>query len=390
MTIFGEKLSSGLKTGLDEFKLPVSKLPFTGELGWCFSDHGFIYSTAYNKGVAVFQENTLEEVASDISVDNIILSTQLGILFLNKQGKLSEYIKSIGITIYSSLDAPYTGEGTGSNQGDYFLIMGSGKPEDNSLRARINAKRHIYKYSSNPYELKWKVTPPTNEFSYLVINERSNQFYGISYDLFIHCYSLETGELLWSNDFSNEVKDPSKTFSVKPSLSGNTIVIICMGETFGFSAGSGELIWKRVAATGDRGIITNEGVVYQIEHSFKEDKDYLIALEGETGKLIAKHLIDIDDNPEFLERVAFMNPMHWVMSKTHIIIGWSDGFITAINPNNGHIDWLEDVGNGKKDAVVPGMLLSNNRLYCRTIRSDIEDRVSSSWVFEGEGGFIVD
>ncbi len=385
------KLSYGIEPVNSVFHLRARTVVQDNSFSKVLSNKDLLYSIIVNDGLHVSRENTFEEVFFFERIIDVVCTLESGVVFLAEDGFLYNYDAGNNEAEKILTEPPGTCYHRNQNrEGDFIIMVGAIEIESDSFWGE--EEQFIYKYNKSPFKLDWKIAAPKDEIYNFVINEKKGVFYAVDSDASVYCFSLENGDRIWDVDFSQHIGDVSRTLNMHPALIGNAIVIIYRGIVLALSAENGELLWQRKGITTPWGIISNDGVIYLLETLAVNGvkKQHLVSIDGDSGELIAAHVISADEHPDFIEDIRFMNPLDWVISKTHIIIGWSDGFITAINQKNGHIDWLEDVGNGNKDAVVPGMLLSNNRLYCRTIRSDIEDRVSTSWVFEGEGGFIVD
>lgn len=377
------KQASGFDLEPAHFNIPAKKLSFSGDIGSCFCLHDNLYCSVPDSGLHVFDEDSLEEKLFFPDVIDIISSTDYSIIFLGKNKSIYQYL--VGSNKVESLNVESTGACFSRNQNYFgsFLIMTGKDLKDESRRP----DKYFYKYLKDFSSLVWRVEAPNKMVHSFVIEEDKGVFYSIDGNATVFCYGLDKGKLLWERDISEFFTSRTSILSIHPVLINNTIVIVYPSAILAISTENGDLVWERKGLNNEWGIISNDKRLYQIALNGEMNEQALSVLDVTTGELLHSHNLSCTDEPSIMNKLMFTNPLHWTLSTTHVFVGWGNGYLTAINPNNGSIDWYADLGSDHEDAIMPEITISNNRLYCRTIRSDIDNRVSKSWVFEGEGGF---
>ena len=383
MSKYHKMLASGLEAKSPSFGIPLQPVTFDGDIGDCFSGHGNLYCTVPDKGLYVYRESSLEEIFSCSKVLSVICSLPSSLILLGRDKRFYRYTPSTNLIEELALEGARNFSYRNLHHLGEYLIMMAADPNDDSRRPT----QIIHKYMKEPFSLKWKVEAPNKRGGALLIDEDNSVFYVIGNNAAIYCLEVETGNPVWNKDISAYFESRSKIIHAQPALIGDTIVIIYTGVTVAISAKDGGLVWKREGATASWGLIANNGMLYQLESSITDNTRNIITIDAATGKLVSSYQLTAKDNPDFLNSIRVMNPLHWAISETHIIIGWSDALLTAINPLNGVIDWHEDLGRDQGVSIMPDIMTSNNRIYCCTSSPDINDFVTTSRVFEGISGF---
>mgnify|MGYP002700234658 CR=1 FL=1 len=373
--------ANGTELITQSFNLPAQRIKFDGLLGTSFSDHGNFYCMVPNDGLRVYDEKTLTKKFTYKEAMEVVCSLTSSIIFLGLDHILYCYSANENeISIVEKEVAASCGHTNQNQQGD-FLIMSGGVIGDESRLP----KRKIHKYQKEPFELLWKVDPPSRRVNKFVIDEDKGVFYSITSETSMFCLTLNSAETVWKVNFAALIGDRSRILEVQPVLIGNAIVVIYWGLVLAFSVDNGDLLWKKEEGTTPWGVVSSVGTIYLLKTS--QNKRHIVTIDGHTGNLVSVSAINADGHSGFTEDLTFTNPVDCVMSKTHMIIGWGNDFITAINPENGHVDWYCNVGSEHGHGIAT-ISLCNNRLFCRTSISAIDNEIPDvSWVFEGAGGF---
>jgi outer membrane protein assembly factor BamB len=139
--------------------------------------------------------------------------------------------------------------------------------------------------------------------------------------------------------------------------------------------------------------VTESGKVYRIEsvdvvcgYDQHCHRLFLIELEAATGRLLQrlevkapegdlqKHIID-----PFEKEISFGRERPCDVTETHYLTSFDGGLIMAINLKTGIVDWHTTLPTGMPTST---FFVLNNRFYVST--------GMSSYIFEGEGGYIPD
>lgn len=387
MTTQYDKLSTGLNDFSSRLSLPLTQLPFEGDLGSFFAKSGFLYCSVINEGFVVYDERLLGKVFLEGSLLGIIGELAGNVLIHTDYGEYRLYNPQ-GRSLATVLcETPFTyGYVNQAIDSSSLFLMGIEKFDSNSLFARMNAKTSLYKYTKNSFELDWVRELETTSIGQVILDKDNDVYFLIDNEKIFTCHGLQTEELNWKADISDVIR-PSCILEVHPALVGDLIVLIYKGLTLAISTKDGSIVWQREGATASWGLISTDHKVYQLETSLSDSTRSIITVDAISGELLSSYPLFVKDGSGVCIDLAFHNPLHWAITSTHIFIGWSHGLLTAINPDTGEIEWHADLGGENQDPIVSDIVISNNRLYCRTTSSGIENRVSKSWVFEGEGGF---
>jgi len=258
----------------------------------------------------------------------------------------------------------------------YALMIENWRNKDR----KSEKKRYVVKINKKTFHVKWKILVENYSSCQCISNNSNIFFFDANDDIF--CASSEDGSILWKKKFDElALKNVGNMYNFWPGLYNNNIVVICQYCTVGFDANTGNINWIFDKAWG-YGLISDEGRVYQIGYNGSKLALYIVC--AETGQVLSDHILTMDD-AVFLEKLFHVNPLSWTISKTHIWVGWVDGYLIAINKETSHIDWYTQL----EGTVSEGMLIANNRLYCHTRTPNIHTP-NNSYVIEGEGGYILD
>ena len=376
------KNARGLSLNVCDLALPAKPLSSSISLGNSVDMKGNLFSVIPSDGLYVYDVETLEQISFYPNIIDIICLSGEEVIFLIDNDVYSYSSHTNKATLISKNFSRGCYQNNQNHNGTSFMIYTGAEVGDTSRRPQ----KFFMKVDKNNFSIDWKVKAQSRTNTYILISEENNCFYTIDADTNIHCYKLENGELNWQTDIS-DVVEPSGILEVHPALVVDLIVLVYKGLTLAISTKDGSMVWQREGATASWGLISTEHKVYQLETSLSDSTRSIITVDAISGELLSSYPLFVKDGSGICNDLAFHNPLHWAITLTHIFIGWSHGLLTAINPDTGEIEWYADLGGENQDPIVSDIVISNNRLYCRTTSSGIENRVSKSWVFEGEGGF---
>jgi hypothetical protein len=381
-----EKRTDGLERLGPILKTPLRCLPFEHDLGACFSSGDSLFCSSPGEGFVVYREETMQVISRYGNVEDVIgpLEDRKILLWCDEKFAVFNCIQMV--LDDNAAAAPYSfGAVNQCVDGEFLYLLGVDRPEGEGLLARARAKKKILSYEKSPFRLKWSLEMPPGSVCHFLVDKKSELLYVIDSDANILCCDSNGNQLL-QRSFLESFSSASTIIETQPALIESSIVLIYTGVTLSISAKDGSLLWKRKAATGSWGLISEEHKIYQLETSLKDKSRSLITLDATTGELLASNLLYTNDGSSICNDLAYRNPLHWSLTSTHLVIGWSHGLITVIDPATGEISWYVNLSGEEGEVTVVGLYISNNRLYCRTSTSGMDAKFKS-WVFEGVGGY---
>lgn len=157
----------------------------------------------------------------------------------------------------------------------------------------------------------------------------------------VHCFDAETGEQLWTFSYEcayriDYTAGPRATVTIHDGLA---YALGAMGHLHCFNAATGEIVWKNeLGATyninmptwgiASAPIVVGEHLIVQIGGT---PGACIVAFDRKTGEEKWKALDD---------KASYSAPILITQAGQRVLICWTGGHVTALNPQTGEVLWL--------------------------------------------------
>jgi outer membrane protein assembly factor BamB len=179
------------------------------------------------------------------------------------------------------------------------------------------------------------------------------------------CFDEKTGEPVWEHAYPCSYKGVSYPDGPRASVTlanGRAYSLGTFGHLRCLDAASGELLWRKDPGTDydvDRPIwgITSaplvEGGLVIVQIGGQPDA-CLVGLDAETGE---ERWRAIEDGP------SYSAPIVIERDGNRVLIVWTGGFLTLLDPESGSIHWQHELPAAKMVINVPTPVVDGNRLF---------------------------
>ena len=222
---------------------------------------------------------------------------------------------------------------------------------------------------------RWRMMPPGGVQSPILLDKK-NLYFQAS-DGFFYSLEAETGKVRWKVDLKS-------TFASRPSVwNGRIFVTTPQDSVYALDAGTGKVVWayRRRSAESTNIRLCSSPLPLPGEVYVGLSDGFLIALNPEDGTLkwekklhFAKKFTDIDATP--------------LLAGDRILVPTYDGELYALQPKTADVIWKNDLGGARRPTLDP--TAGTNLVYfpssASTVSSVDTQTGKIAWTFTLDGG----